>query len=89
MLYSTPDAPVHRKIDTSQEARNAAAYVDANARLRLNRNGRPVAIRRVVRLGQPGSFARTRYEAVLPDGVVALSHATLTAWDDECARPVN
>lgn len=89
MLYSTPDAPVRKEINTRTQSKNEHQYESPNARLRLNSNGRPVAIRRVIALGQPGSFARKRYEAVIPDKVVSLSHVSLTAWEEKRSNPVN
>ena len=90
MLYRSTEAPVRTSLDlASAETANAGAYDDANARLRLNGQGRPVAIRRVVSLGQPGSFARQRYQAVTPRGIVSLSRSSLKTWDEKRAHPVN
>ena len=90
MLYRTKDAPVRTSLDLADaETVNAGAYDDANARLRLNGQGQPVAIRRVVALGQPGSFATQRYQAVTPRGIVSLLHSSLKAWDEKRAHPVN
>jgi hypothetical protein len=41
----------------------------SNSIVRLNPDGLPVALRRVVALGQPGSFACDRYQLVTPRGV--------------------
>jgi hypothetical protein len=73
----------------SRSTVNGARYRDANARLRLNGQGRPVAIRRVVALQQPGSAAVQRYQAVTPRGVVGLSHASLSSWEEKRSHPVN
>ena len=89
MLYRTKDAPVRTSLDlASAETANAGRYQDANCRLRLNGQGLPVAIRRVVSLGQPGSFARQRYQAITPRTVVGLSHSSLKAWEQR-SHPVN
>ena len=90
MLYRTKDAPVRTSFDvTSAETDNASRYDDPNARLRLNAKGQPVAIRRVVTLGQPGSFATQRYQAVTPRGIVSLSHSSLKVWEEKRSHPVN
>lgn len=68
---------------------NGHRYQSPNARLRLNAKGQPVALRRVVSIGQPGSMASTRYEAVTPRGTVSLSHSSLSAWESERSHPVN
>ncbi len=73
----------------SRSTVNGARYRDANARLRLNGQGRVVAIRRVVALQQPGSAAVQRYQAVTPRGVVGLSHASLSSWEENRSHPVN
>ena len=90
MLYQTQDAPVRTSLDLAgTETVNAGTYDDPNARVRLNGQGLPVAFRRVVSLGQPGSFAQTRYQAVTPARVVSLSHSSLSAWVDNRSHPVN
>ena len=90
MLYRTNDAPVRTSLDLAgTETVNAGRYDDPNARLRLNGRGQPVALRRVVSIGQPGSFAQTRYQAVTPARVVSLSHSSLSAWVDNRSHPVN
>ena len=71
------------------DTENGHRYQSPNARLRLNGQGRPVAIRRVVTIGQPGSFASQRYQVVKPNGVVGLSHASLSSWEEKRSHPVN
>jgi hypothetical protein len=71
------------------DTENGHRYQSPNCRLRLNGQGRPVAIRRVVALQQPGSAAVTRYQAVTPRGVVGLSHSSLSAWVSKRSHPVN
>jgi hypothetical protein len=71
------------------DCENSHRYQSPNARLRLNGQGRPVAIRRVVALQQPGSPAVSRYQAVTPRGIVSLSHSSLKAWEQKRSRPVN
>ena len=51
------------------DTENGHRYQSPNARLRLNGQGRPVAIRHVVALQQPGSAAVRRYQAVTPRAV--------------------
>jgi hypothetical protein len=87
---SNPSLSPSRSLDVAgTETVNAATYDDANCRLRLNRKGQPVAIRRVVALQQPGSPAVSRYQAVTPRGIVSLSHSSLKAWESERSHPVN
>lgn len=89
MQYSV-DAPPVRSLDVaSTPTPNGRRYDEPNARLRLNAKGQPVAIRRVVSIGQPGSFATQRYQAVTPKGVVGLSHSSLSAWEEQRSHPVN
>jgi hypothetical protein len=71
------------------DTENGHRYQSPNARLRLNGQGRVVAIRRVVALQQPGSAAVQRYQAVTPRGVVGLSHASLSSWEEKRSHPVN
>jgi len=90
MLYRTTEAPVRTSLNVDgTDTANASRYDDANARLRLNAKGQPVAIRRVVALGQPGSFATQRYQAVTPRGIVSLSHSSLKVWEEKRSHPVN
>ena len=89
MLY-TSDAPPVRQLDVSGTPTvNAGRYTDANCRMRLNGQGLPVAIRRVVSLGQPGSFAHHRYQVIRPNRVVALSGNALRSWERHTAHMVN
>lgn len=82
-----PETSTSRSLDVAgTETINASAYVSPNCRLRLNDKGQPVALRRVVSIGQPGSFATQRSQVVTPDGVVSLSRSSLKARD---APPVN
>ncbi|WP_118827694.1 hypothetical protein [Salinibacter ruber] len=71
------------------DSENGHRYQSSNCRLRLNGQGRPVAIRRVVALQQPGSAAVQRYQVVKPNGVVGLSHASLSSWEERRSHPVN
>jgi len=90
MLYSTTEAPVRTSLNVDgTDTANASRYDDANARLRLNGRGQPVAIRRVVALQQPGSPAVRRYQAVTPRGIVSLSRSSLRAWTEQRSHPVN
>ena len=90
MLYRTKDAPVRTSLDVaSTDTPNAGTYDESNARLRLNRKGQPVAIRRVVALQQPGSPAVSRYQAVTPRGIVSFSHSSLKAWTEQRSQLVN
>jgi len=73
----------------SRSTVNAGTYDQPNARLRLNGQGLPIALRRVVALQQPGSAAVSRYQAVTPRGVVSLSHSSLSAWEETRSHPVN
>lgn len=89
MQYSV-DAPPVRSLDVADtDTANAGTYDNPNARLRLNGQGRPVAIRRVVALQQRGSAAVSRYQAVTPRGIVSLSHASLSSWEEKRSHPVN
>lgn len=86
MQYSV-DAPPVRSLDVAgTETVNTGAYASPNCRLRLNGQGLPIAIRRSVSIGKPGSFATQRYQVVAPRKVVSLSHSSLKTWD---AHPVN
>lgn len=68
-MQYTSDAPPVRSLDVEGTPTvNAGRYEDANCRLRLNSKGQPLAIRRVVSLGQPGSFATDRHQVVMPSG---------------------
>ena len=83
-------APTSRSLDVAgTDTANVSRYDDPDARLRLNAKGQPVAIRRVVSLGRPGSFATQRYQAIKPDEVVGLSRSSLKAWEEKRAHPVN
>lgn len=85
-----PSAPPSRSLDLdASESVNAARYCNLNYRLRLNAKGQTVAVRRVVGIGQPGSFATQRYQAVTPRGIVRLSHSSLSAWEEQRSHPVN
>lgn len=87
---SNQTTPSSRSLDVAgTPTANHGRYQEANCRLRLNRKGQPVAIRRVVALQQPGSPAVSRYQAVTPRGVVSLSHSSLKAWEQNRSRPVN
>jgi hypothetical protein len=89
-MQYTSDAPPVRSLDVAgTETVNAGRYRDANARLRLNQKGQPVAIRRVVSLGQPGSFARHRYQVVTPAGIRAFSGSKIRTWEEKRSHPVN
>lgn len=89
-MQYTSDAPSVRSLDVAgTDTVNAGRYRDANARLRLNRQGLPLAIRRVVSLGKPGSFAQQRHQVVKPDRIVALSGSSFRAWDRAFGQPVN
>ena len=89
MLYTSTDAPVRASLDTDEtDTLNAGRYRDANARLRLNGKGQPVAIRRVVSM-RKGSFATRRYQVVKPDGIASLSPSKYRAWENRRSRPVN
>ena len=89
MKYSV-DAPPVRSLDVVEtDTENADHYDEPNSRLRLNRQGLPVAIRRVVSIGQPGSFASQRYQVITPRKVVGLSRASLRSWEDRQSHPVN
>jgi hypothetical protein len=89
MLY-TSDAPPVRQLDVSgTPTANAGRYERPNCRLYLNGQGLPIAIRRVVSLGKPGSFAQHRYQAIAPNGIVALSPSSVSAWVEKRGRPVN
>jgi len=90
MVYRTPSAPVRTSLDIDGTPTvNAGRYADPNCRLRLNAAGQPLAIRRIVALGQPGSFASTRYQVVKHDGITALSGSALRAWENCRSHPVN
>ena len=55
---------------------NAGRYNRPNARVGIARcNGLPIAFRRVRAIGQPGSFATTRYQAITAAGITPLSLA--------------
>lgn len=85
-----PSASPSRSLDVDgTPTANHSRYQDANCRLRLNRKGQPVAIRRVVSIGQPGSFASQRYQVVTPRRIVSLSHSALRSWESQYGRPVN
>lgn len=87
---SNLNAPSTRSLDVEGTPTvNASRYEDANCRLRLNSKGQPLAIRRVVALGKPGSFATQRHQVVMPSGIIALSGTKMRAWDRKYGRPVN
>ena len=73
----------------SRSTVNGHRYQSPNARLRLNRKGQPIAIRRVAALQQPGSAAASRYQVVTPRRIVSLSHSALRSWESQYGRPVN
>jgi hypothetical protein len=55
---------------------NAGRYKRPNARVGIARcNGLPIAFRRVSAVGQPGSFATTRIQAITAAGITPLSAA--------------
>ncbi|MCS3827555.1 hypothetical protein GGP85_003025 [Salinibacter ruber] len=89
MLYQSPGPPVRSLDVAGTNTLNRRRYTDPNCLLRLNRQGRPVAIRPVKGVGQPGSFACRRYQVIRPNGIVALSRSALIAWMKEDARLVN
>ncbi len=88
MLYRS-EGPAVLSLDlASTPTPNHGRYQDPNCLLRLNGQGRPVAIRPVSSLGQPGSFARRRYQVIKPNGTQVLSHSALKAWMED-AHPAN
>jgi hypothetical protein len=89
MLYRSEGPPVLSVDIASTTTPNRRRYQNPNCLLRLNGQGRPVAIRRVFSIGQPGSFARRRYQVIKPNGIVALSHSVLRTWMERRAHPVN
>lgn len=90
VTMSNSNAPTSRSLDIEGTPTvNAGRYEDPNCRLRLNSKGQPLAIRRVVALGQPGSFATERHQVVMPSGIIALSGSSFRAWDRERGNPVN
>jgi hypothetical protein len=89
MNYDPDASPVRSLGVASTPTPNGRRYHDPNCLLRLNRQGRPVAIRPVKGVGQPGSFASRRFQVIKPNGIVALSRSALIAWMKEDARPVN
>jgi len=78
-----------QKHPSRSDTENGHRYQSPNARLRLNGQGLPVVIRRVVALQQPGSPAVRRYQAVTPTGVVSISHSFLRSWEERRSHPVN
>ena len=89
MLYQSPGPPVRSIEIASTPTPNKGRYQDSNCLLRLNGQGRPVAIRPVHSVGQPGSFASRRFQVIKPNGIVALSYSALIAWMKEEVHPVN
>jgi len=69
---------------------NGRRYRNSNARVRIaGCNGLPIAFRRVVSIGQPGSFATQQWEAVTPKGVTSLSGADAQRLHDAATVPLN
>lgn len=90
MLYQTTEAPVRTSFDlTGISTVNRNRYASSNCQLRLNGEGYPVAIRRIMAHQQPGSLAVSRYQIVKPNGTVSLSRSSLQVWDESRAHPVN
>ena len=90
MLYSTTEAPVRTSLDVaSAETVNAAAYDDANARVRLAAtNGLPIAFRRVVVMSS-GSFAAQKWQAVTAKGTTALPSSKAERLHEKATVPLN
>jgi hypothetical protein len=89
MLYRSEGPSVLSVDIASTPTPNQKRYHDSNCLLRLNGQGRPVAIRPISTLGRSGSFARRRYQVVKPNGIAWLSQSALSAWMAEVAHPVN
>jgi len=85
-----PDASPVRSLDVASTlTSNLGRYQNQNCLLRLNGQGRAVAIRPVRGVGQPGSFACRRFQVIKPNGIVVLSQSALRAWMRDVARLVN
>jgi hypothetical protein len=57
---------------------NAGRYRHANARVGIAAcNGLPIAFRRITVIGQPGSFATTRFQSVTAAKITGLSAAKM------------
>jgi hypothetical protein len=88
MVYTKPDAPVRKSIDTGSGTVNGRRYRQANAQLYLNPDGQPVAFRRVRSL-QPGTFAgASRLQLVTPRKTASVSRTCFDAYRKRCA-PLN
>jgi hypothetical protein len=59
-----------------------------NAIVKLTPQGLPVAWRRIMALGQPGSFATQRWQIVTPKGVTDVPSSTARAQQQRC-QPLN
>jgi hypothetical protein len=56
--------------------------------VKLNPQGLPVAWRRIVALGQPGSFATQRYQLITPIGIRDVTAERAARQKDAC-QPLN
>lgn len=69
---------------------NGQRYRHANARVVIARcNGLPIAFRRIVVVGQPGSFAGVKAQAVTAARITPLSKATAQRLIDTASFPLN
>lgn len=69
---------------------NGRRYRNANARVRIaGCNGLPIAFRRVVSIGQPGSFATQKWQGVTAKGITSLSGTAAQRLHDAATVPLN
>ncbi|MCS4048190.1 hypothetical protein GGQ04_003349 [Salinibacter ruber] len=88
MIYTKPDAPVRKSIDTETGTVNGRRYRQANAQVYLNPDGQPVAFRRV-RVLKPGTFAgASRLQLVTPRKTASISRTCFDAYKSKC-HPLN
>jgi hypothetical protein len=66
---------------------NAGRYAGGDV-MKLNPQGLPVAWRRIVCLGQPGSFATQRYQLITPIGIRDVT-AERAARQKGACQPLN
>jgi hypothetical protein len=89
MMTNSENHPSVRSLDVAgTKTPNRGRYARADATVKLNPQGLPVAWRRIVCLGQPGSFATQRYQLVTPIGIRDVTAERAARQKDAC-QPLN
>jgi len=88
-MTNSNSAPSVRSLDVAgTKTPNRGRYARADATVKLNPQGLPVAWRRVCAIGQPGSFAAQRWQIITPRVVKDVPSSTARVQKEAC-YPLN